>query len=86
MISPAILYGRATWSPTLREEHSQRVSENRVLRRIFGPKGDEMMGGWRKLHTELGNLYSSPSIIRMIKSKSVRWAGHVAQKGGGGRK
>jgi hypothetical protein len=56
-----------------------RVFENRVLRRIFGPKRDEVTGEWRKLHNEeLRNLYSSPSIIRIIKSKRMRWAGHVA--------
>jgi hypothetical protein len=55
------------------------VFENRVLRRIFGPKRDEVTGGWRKLHNEeLHNLYSSPSIIRMIKSRRMRWTGHVA--------
>jgi hypothetical protein len=53
------------------------VFEDRVLRRIFGLKRDEVMGGWRKLHKELHNLYSSPSIIRMIKSRRMRWAGHV---------
>jgi hypothetical protein len=59
-----------------------RVFENRVLRRIFGPKRDEVTGGWRKLHNEeLHNLYSSPSIIRMIKSRRMRWAGHVARMG-----
>jgi hypothetical protein len=59
-----------------------KVFENRVLRRIFGPKRDGMMGGWRKLHNEeLHNLYSSPSIIRIIKSRRIRWAGHVAQMG-----
>jgi hypothetical protein len=59
-----------------------RVIENRVLRRIFGPKGDEVTGGWRKLHNEeLHNLYSSPSIIRVIKSRRMRWAGHAAQMG-----
>jgi hypothetical protein len=58
------------------------VFENRVLRRIFGPKRDEVTGGWRKLHKEeLHNLYSSPSIIRMIKARRVRWAGHVARMG-----
>jgi hypothetical protein len=58
------------------------VFENRVLRRIFGPKRDEVTGGWRKLHNEeLHNLYSSPSIIRMIKSRRMRWAGHVALMG-----
>jgi transcription termination factor 2 len=58
------------------------VFENRVLRRIFGPKRDEVTGGWRKLHNEeLHKLYSSPSIIRMIKSRRMRWAGHVARMG-----
>jgi hypothetical protein len=58
-----------------------RVFENRVLR-IFGPKRDEVTGGWRKLHNEeLHNLYSSPSIIRMIKSRRMRWSGHVAEMG-----
>jgi hypothetical protein len=60
----------------IREEHSLRVFENRVLRRIFGPKRDEVMGGWRKLHNEeLDNLYSSPSRIRMIKSRRMRRQG-----------
>jgi hypothetical protein len=63
----------------LREEHSLRVFENRVLRRIFGPKKNEVTGDWRKLHNEkFHNLYSSPSIIRMIKSRRMRWAGHLA--------
>jgi hypothetical protein len=80
IILPVVLYGCETWSLTLREEHRLRVFENRVLRRIFGPKRDEVTGGWRKLHNEeLRNLYSSPSIIRMIKSRSMRWAGHVAR-------
>jgi hypothetical protein len=58
------------------------VFENRVLRRIFGPKRDEVTGDWRKLHNEeLHNFYSSPSIFRMIKPRKMRWAGHVAQKG-----
>jgi hypothetical protein len=71
-----------TWSLTVREEHKLRVFENRVLRRIFGPKGDGVTGGWRKLHNEeLHNLYSSPSIIRIIKSRRMRWAGHVAGMG-----
>jgi hypothetical protein len=62
------------------EEHRLRVSENRLLRRIFGPKRDEVTGGWRKLHNvELHTLYSSPSIIRMIKSRRMRWAEHVTQ-------
>jgi hypothetical protein len=71
-----------TWSLTVREEHKLRVFENRVLRRIFGPKGDGMTGGWIKLHKEeLHNLYSSPSIIRIIKSRRMTWAGHVARVG-----
>jgi hypothetical protein len=58
------------------------VFENRVLRRIFGPKRDEVTGEWRKLHNEeLRDLYSSPSIIRIIKSRRMRWAGHVARMG-----
>jgi hypothetical protein len=69
---------------TLREEHRLRVFENRVLRRIFGPKGDEVTGERRKLHNgELHNLYSSPGIIRQIKSRRMRWAGHVARMGVG---
>jgi hypothetical protein len=63
---------------TLREEHRLRVFENRVLRRICGLKRDEVMGGWRKLHDELHNLYASPNIIRMMKSRKIRRAGHVA--------
>jgi hypothetical protein len=67
---------------TLREEHRLRVSENRVLRRIFGPKRDEVTGVWRKLHNEeLRELYSSPSIIRVIISRKMRWAGNVARMG-----
>jgi hypothetical protein len=74
-----ILYGCETWSLVLREEHRLRVFENRVLRRIFGPKSDEVTLGWRKLHKEeLQNLYSSPNIIRMIKSRRMVWTGHVA--------
>jgi hypothetical protein len=79
IILPVVLYGCETWSLTLREEHRLKVLENRVLRNIFGPKRDELTGGWRKLHNEeLHNLYSSPSIIRMIKSRRMVWAGHVA--------
>jgi hypothetical protein len=63
------------------------VFENRVLRRIFGPKIDKVTGGWRELHNEeLHNLHSSPSIIRMIKSSMMRWAGHVARIGGKARR
>jgi hypothetical protein len=66
----------------LREEHRLRVFENRVLKKIFGPKSDDVIGGWRKLHNEeLHNLYCSPSIIRIIKSRRMRWAGHVARMG-----
>jgi hypothetical protein len=66
----------------LREEHRLRVFENRVLKRIFGPKRDEVTVEWRKLHSEeLHNLYSSPDIIRHVKSRRMRWAGHVARMG-----
>jgi hypothetical protein len=74
-----VLYGCETWSITLREEHRLRVFKNRVLRRIFGPKRDEVTGGWRKLHNEeLHGLYYSPSIVMVIKARRMRWAGHVA--------
>jgi hypothetical protein len=64
------------------EEHRLRVFENRVLRRIFGPKRDEVTGEWRKLHSEeLNSLYSSPDIIRQIKSRRMKWAEHVARMG-----
>ena len=67
----------------MREKHRLRVSENRVLRRIFGPKRDRVTGEWRKLHNEeLNDLYSSPSIVRVIKPRRMRWAGHVACMGG----
>jgi hypothetical protein len=67
----------------LREEHGLRVFENRVLRRIFAPKR-EKDGSWRKLHNdELHSLYSSPNIVRVIKSRGMRWAGHVARMGRG---
>jgi hypothetical protein len=76
---PVVLYGCETWSLTLREEYRLRVFENRVLRRIFVPKMDEVTGEWRKLHNEeLRDLYSSPSIIRIIKSQRKRLEGHVA--------
>jgi hypothetical protein len=75
-----VLYECENWSLTLREEHKLRIFENRVLRRIIGPKRDEVTGGWRKLHNEeLHNLYSSPNTIRMLKSRRVRWAGHAAR-------
>jgi hypothetical protein len=76
------LYECETWSLTLREEQSLRVFENRTLRRIFGPKKDEVTGGSRKLHNEeLHCLYSSPSIVRVIKARRMRWAVHVARMG-----
>jgi hypothetical protein len=80
MILPGVLYGCETWSLTLREEYRLGVLENRVLRRIFGSKRDEVIGRWRKLHNEeLHNLYSSPSIIRINRSRKMRWTGHVAR-------
>jgi hypothetical protein len=79
IILPVDLYVCEIWSLTLREEHRLRVFGNRVVRRIFGPKRDEVTGEWRKLHNgELHNLYSSLGIIRQIKSRRMRWAGHVA--------
>ena len=80
VILPVVLYGCETWSLTLREEHRLRVFENRVLRRIFGPKRDGVTGEWRKLHNEeLNYLYCSPNIVRVIKSRRMRWAGHMAR-------
>jgi hypothetical protein len=82
IILPVVLYGSKTWSLTLREEHRLRVFENRVLRRIFGPERDEVTGGWRELHNEeLHGLYSSPSIVRVIKARRMKWVGHVARMG-----
>ena len=84
IIFPVILYGCATWSLTLREERRLRVFENRVLRRMFGPKRDEITGEWRRLHIEeLNDLYSSPNIMRVVKSRRMRLAGHVACMGHG---
>jgi hypothetical protein len=75
IILPVVLYGCETWSITLREGLGLRVFENRVHRRIFGPKRDEMTVEWRKLHSdELHNLYSSPDIIRQVKANEVGWA------------
>jgi len=82
IILPVVLYGCEAWSLTLREEHRLRTFENRVLRRIFGPKRDELIGEWRELHNEeLNVLYSSPNIVRFTKSRRMRWAGHIARMG-----
>ena len=82
IILPVVLYGCETWSLTLWEERKLRVFENMVLRRIFGPRRDEVTGDWRRLHNkELNDLYSSPNIVRVIKSRRMRWAGHVAHMG-----
>jgi hypothetical protein len=82
IIFPVVLYGRETWSLTLMEEHRLKVFENRMLRKIFGPKRVEVTGGRRKLHNEeLHNSYSSPSIIRVTKSRRIRWARHVTWMG-----
>ena len=82
IILAVVLYGCETWSLTLREERRLRVLENRVLRRIFGPRRDEVTGEWRKLHNEERNdLYCSPNIVRVMKSRIMRWSGHVARMG-----
>jgi hypothetical protein len=82
IILPVVLCWCETWSLTLREEYKLRVFENRVLRRIFGLKKVGVTGGWKKLHNkELHDLYSSPSIMRMVKWRRIRWAGHVAGMG-----
>ena len=82
IILPVVLYGCETLSLTLREERKLRVFENMVLRRIFGPRRDEVTGEWRRLHNEeLNNLYCSPNIVRVIRLRRMRWAGHVARMG-----
>jgi hypothetical protein len=84
IILPVVLYGCETWSLTLREERRLAVSENRVLRRIFGPKRNKVTGEWTKLYNEeLNDLYSSPNIVRVIKRRKMRWVGHVACVGKG---
>jgi hypothetical protein len=84
IILPVVVCGCKTWSLTLREGRRMRVFENRVLRRIFGPKRDEVTGEWRKLHNEeLNDLDSLPNIVRVRKSSRMRWAGHTASMGRG---
>jgi hypothetical protein len=79
IILPVVLYGCETWSLPRGKEHRLKVFENRVLRRLFGPKMEEVVGGWRGLHNEeLHNLFASPNIIWVIKSRRMRWAGHIA--------
>ena len=80
IILPVVLYGCETWSLTLREERRLRVFENRMLRRIFGPRREEVTGERGKLHNaEPNDFYSSPNIVRLIKSRRIRWAGYVAR-------
>jgi hypothetical protein len=82
IILPVVLYGCEAWSLTLGEERRLKVFENRVLRRVLGPKRDEVTGEWRKLHNEeFNDLYSLPNIVRVVKSRRMRWAGHVARMG-----
>jgi hypothetical protein len=82
IILPVVLYGCETWSLKLREEDRLRAFENRVMRRIFGPKRYDVTGEWRKLHNkELRNLYSFPNIIRRIKPRQMKWTRHVARMG-----
>jgi hypothetical protein len=76
------LFGHESWSPILKYEHVLKVLKNRVLREIFGPKREEVAGGWRTLHNEeLHNLCASPNTIKVIKSREARWAAHVALMG-----
>ena len=86
IILAVVLYGCKTWSLTFREERRLRVFENKGLRRIFGPKRDEVTGEWRKLHNEeLNDLYCSLNVIRVIKSRRMKWTGHVARTGDTGK-
>ena len=82
IILPVVLYGCETWPLTLREERKLRVFENMVLKRIFGPRRDQVTEEWRRLHNEdLNDLYASPNIVLVIKSRRTGWAGHVARMG-----
>jgi len=82
VILPVVLFGCETLSLTLREERELRVFENRVLRRIFGPRRDEVTGEWSRIHNEeLNDLYSSPNIVRVTKSRRRKWPCHVARMG-----
>jgi len=84
IILPAVLYGCETWSLILREERRLRVFEYRVLRRVFGPKRDDVTGEWRKLHNEeINDLYYSPTIFRVTTSRRMRLAANLARMGGG---
>jgi hypothetical protein len=84
IILPVVLYGCETWSLTLREERRLKVFENSVMRKVFGPKRDEVTGEWRKLHNEeLSDPYSLPNIVRVVKSRRMRWAENVARMGEG---
>jgi len=82
IILPVVLYGCEAWSLTLREERKLRLFEDMVLRRIFGPRSDEVTGEWRRMHNEeLNDLYSSPNIVRVTKSRRIRWAGRMVRMG-----
>ena len=81
IILPVVLYGCETWSLTLREECRLRVFENRVLRRIFGHKRDKVTMEWKKLHKDLNDLYFSSNIVQVLKSRIIRWLGHVSHMG-----